>query len=180
MVFEEKTIASESVYKGRIINVRVDTVEMPDGKTAYRDIVDHPGGVGVFAITDDNKVLIVKQYRKPIERAIYEIPAGKIDRGEEPIECGKRELEEETGFKAKEFIPLGFMYPTPGFANEITHMFLARKLYKGVENPDEDEYLDVEAFSIEMLRKMIMDNEINDAKTVIAFFKAMEILKNEV
>lgn len=176
MVFEEKSISSEKVFEGHIIDVRVDVVEMPDGKTAYRDIVDHPGGVGVLAITDDNKILMVKQYRKPIERAIYEIPAGKLDKGEEPLVCGMRELEEETGYKAKEFIYLGHMYPTPGFANETTHMFLARGLYKGQIHPDEDEFLDVEEFEIDSVRKMILNNEINDAKTVIAFFKGMEIL----
>lgn len=176
MVFEEKSISSEKVFEGHIIDVRVDVVEMPDGKTAYRDIVDHPGGVGVLAITDDNKILMVKQYRKPIERAIYEIPAGKLDKGEEPLVCGMRELEEETGYKAKEFIYLGHMYPTPGFANETTHMFLARGLYKGQIHPDEDEFLDVEEFEVDSVRKMILNNEINDAKTVIAFFKGMEIL----
>ncbi len=177
MVFEEKTVSSETVYNGHIINVHVDTVAMPDGKTAFRDIVDHPGGVGILAFTDDNKIILVKQFRKPIEKAIYEIPAGKIDRGEEPLKCGIRELEEETGFKAKEFVPLGYMYPSPGFTNEVTYAFMARGLYKGTLNPDEDEYLDIEAFEIDEVKKMIMNNEINDAKTVFAFFKGLELLK---
>lgn len=177
MVFEEKSISSEKVFKGHVIDVRVDVVEMPDGKTALRDIVDHPGGVGVLALTDDNKIIMVRQYRKPIEKAIYEIPAGKLDKNEEPLKCGKRELEEETGYKAKEFISLGHMYPTPGFANETTHMFLARGLYKGEVHPDEDEFLDVEMFEINKVKEMIMNNEINDAKTIIAFFKGLEIIK---
>ena len=176
MVFEEKSISSEKVFEGRVIDVRVDVVELPDGKTAYRDIVDHPGGVGVLALTEENRILMVKQFRKPIEKAIYEIPAGKLDKGEEPLLCGMRELEEETGYKAKEFTYLGYMYPTPGFANETTHMFLARGLYKGEIHPDEDEFLDVEEFEIDDLKRMIMNNEINDAKTIIAFFKGMEIL----
>ena len=179
MIYEEKTVKTETVFKGHIIDVRVDTVEFPNGKQAYRDIVDHPGGVGVLAITDDNKILIVKQFRKPIEKAIYEIPAGKLDRGEEPLKCGIRELEEETGYKAKEFISLGYMYPTPGFANEVTHLYMAKGLYKGVAHPDEDEYLDIEAFGFDEMHDMIMKNEINDAKTVMAFFKGTELLKNE-
>ncbi len=177
MIFEEKTISSETVYSGHVINVRVDTVEMPDGKTAFRDIAEHPGGVGVLALTEDNKIIMVKQYRKPIEKAIYEIPAGKIDRGEAPLKCGIRELEEETGFKAEEFISLGYMYPSPGFTDEVTHIYLAKGLYKGTCNPDEDEYLDIEMFEIDEIRQMIMKNEINDAKTVFAFFKALEHLK---
>ena len=97
MFFEEKTVESKKIYNGKIINVRVDTVEMPEGKTAERDIVEHPGGVGVVAVTDDRKVIMVKQFRKPIEKAIYEIPAGKMDKdGEEPEKCGRRELEEES------------------------------------------------------------------------------------
>ncbi len=180
MIFEEKTIKSEKVFEGHIIDVRVDTVVLPEGKTAFRDIVDHPGGVGILAITDDNKIIMVKQFRKPIEEAIYEIPAGKLDAGEEPLLCGIRELEEETGYKAKEFIPLGHMYPSPGFANEVTHLFMARGLYSGEINPDDDEYLDVEKFDIEDVKKMIMYNEINDAKTIMAFFKGLEIMKKQV
>lgn len=174
MVFEEKSISSEKVFEGHVIDVRVDMVEMPDGRTAFRDIVDHPGGVGVLAITNDNKIILVKQYRKPIEKAIYEIPAGKLDKGEAPIECGRRELEEETGYKAREFVSLGYMYPTPGFANETTHMFLAKDLYRGELHPDEDEFLDVETFDIDKVKEMILSNEINDAKTIIAFFKGLE------
>ncbi len=177
MVFEEKTASSERVFEGHIINVRVDTVLMPDGKTAYRDIVDHPGGVGVLAVTEDNKIIMVKQFRKPIEKAIYEIPAGKLDGEEEPLVCGMRELEEETGMKAESFVPLGHMYPSPGFANEVTYLFLATGLYRGEIHPDEDEYLDIELFEIDEVKKMIMNNEINDAKTVMAFFKGLEVMK---
>lgn len=176
MIFEEKTLTSEKVFDGHIINVRVDTVSMPDGGTAVRDIVDHPGGVGVLAITEDEKVIMVKQFRKPIEKVLYEIPAGKLDRGETPDECGMRELEEETGLRAERLISLGHMYPSPGFANEVTYLFLADGLKKGVSSPDEDEYLDVEAVEVERVKEMIMNNEICDAKTVAAFFKGLEVL----
>ncbi len=177
MIYEEKTVSTKRIYDGIVVNLRVDTVELPDGKTALRDIVEHPGGVGIVAITDDNKILMVKQYRKPIEKAILELPAGKLDKNEDHEVCGRRELEEETGYKAKEFTYLGYMYPSPGFDDEVTHLYLARDLYKGEVNLDEDEYLDVYKYDISEVKEMIMNNEINDAKTVIGFFKAMEYLK---
>ena len=177
MIYEEKTVSTKRIYDGIVVNLRVDTVELPDGKTALRDIVEHPGGVGIVAITDDNKILMVKQYRKPIEKAIIELPAGKLDKNEDHEVCGRRELEEETGYKAKEFTYLGYMYPSPGFDDEVTHLYLARDLYKGEVNLYEDEYLDVYKFDISEVKEMIMNNEINDAKTVIGFFKAMEYLK---
>ena len=120
---------------------------------------------------------MVKQYRKPIEKAIIELPAGKLDKNEDIEVCGRRELEEETGYKAKEFTYLGYMYPSPGFDDEVTHLYLARDLYKGKVNLDEDEYLDVYKYDISEVKEMIMNNEINDAKTVIGFFKAIEYLK---
>jgi len=171
MVFEEKTVTSEKLFEGKIIDLRIETVEFPDGKTAYRELVDHPGGVGIVAVTKEGKIPLVRQYRKPIEKAIWEIPAGKLDKGEEPLKCGIRELREETGYEAKEVIPLGYLYPSPGFANEVTYIFFAKGLTKGEVSPDEDEYLDIEEFSVDDIRKMILNNEINDAKSVIAFLK---------
>lgn len=171
MVFEEKTLTSEKLFEGKIIDLRIETVEMPDGKTAYRELVDHPGGVGILALTKDGKIPMVKQYRKPIERAIWEIPAGKLDQGEEPMKCGIRELEEETGYKAEEIVPLGFLYPSPGFANETTYVFFAKGLTRGEVHPDEDEFLDIEEFTVDEVRTKIMNNEINDAKTLVAFLK---------
>ncbi len=177
MVFEEKTVSSKTVFEGKIIDVQLDMVSLPNGELAQRDIVRHPGGVGIVAITDDNKIIMVKQFRKPIEKAIYEIPAGKLDKNEDVEVCGRRELKEETGATATNFEYLGFMYPSPGFVDEVTHMYLATGLDFGEKQLDEDEFLDVEYFSIDDVLKMIMNNEINDAKTVIGFFKAMEKLK---
>jgi len=177
MNFNEKTITSEKKFEGRIFNVEVLDVELPDGKKGYRELVNHPGGVGIVALTDDNKILMVRQYRKPIEKDIIEIPAGKLEKGEDPLVCGKRELEEETGYRAKEFVSLGYLYPSPGFANEVTHLYLAWGLEKGNVNPDEDEYLDILELSVNDIYSAIMKNEINDAKTVIGFFKAMEYIK---
>ncbi len=172
MVFEEKTITSEKLFEGKVIDLRIETVQFPDGKTAYRELVDHPGGVGIIALTEDGKIPLVKQYRKPIEKAIWEIPAGKLNKNEDPKLCGLRELREETGYLAEEVIPLGFMHPSPGFANETTYMFFARGLSKGEIEPDEDEFLDIEEFSVTDVEKMISNNEINDAKTLIAFLKS--------
>lgn len=174
MIYEEKTLSSKEIYSGKIIKVKVDEVAMPDSRTAKREIVMHPGGVGVVAVTDDDCIVMVKQYRKAIDKAIYEIPAGKLDTGEEHRMCGIRELEEETGLKAENFEYLGFMYPSPGFTDEVTHLYLATGLYRGKANPDEDEYLDIEKIPIGMAVERIMNNEINDAKTVVGILKALK------
>ncbi len=176
MIFEEKTVSSKRIYEGYVINVRVDTVKLPDGREAFRDIAEHPGGVGVVALTDDKKVLMVKQFRKPLEKAIYEIPAGKLDKNEDIFVCGMRELEEETGFTCREMKYLGHMYPSPGFTDEITHIYFTDSLVKGTENPDEDEFLDVEQIDIIKAKEMILNNEINDAKTVFGILKACALL----
>lgn len=180
MIFEEKTVSTENIFKGKIIDVKLHRVLMPDGEIAEREIVGHPGGVGIVAVTEDNKIILVKQYRKPLEKAIYEIPAGKLDPNE-PVEvCGKRELMEETGATAKCFEYLGYMYPSPGFTDEVTHIYLATGLSFGEANPDEDEFLDIEFFDIDEVKEMIMNNEICDGKTVMGFFKMMERLKGGI
>ena len=177
MILKEKTITSETKFEGKIIKARVENVELENGQKAYREFVDHPGGVGVVAITPERKMLMVQQFRKAIEGETIEIPAGKLEGGEDPLECGKRELEEETGYKAKEFISLGYIYPSPGFTNEKTYIYLAKDLYKGTVNPDEDEFLDILEIPIEEIHSMIMKNKINDAKSVVGFYKAMEYIK---
>ncbi len=177
MIFEEKTVSSEIVFRGKVIDVKVDMVALPNGETAQRDIVHHSGGVGVVALTDDNKIIMVKQFRKAIEDVTYEIPAGKFDSDEELEDCGRRELKEETGAVASRFEYLGHVYPSPAYDDEKTHMFLATGLTFGEDNLDDDEFLDVEYFTCDEVLSMIMNNEINDAKTVIGFFKAMEKLK---
>ncbi len=178
MVFEEKTVSSEKMFGGRIVTVKVDKVEMPDGSLSSREIVEHPGGVGVVAITDNDEVIMVKQFRKPIEKAIYEIPAGKLDKGEHHRDCGIRELEEETGLRANSFEYLGFIYPSPGFTDEVTHVYLARGLVQGEVHPDEDEFLDVERIPLNKALDMVMNDEINDAKTVFGILKYINLCKN--
>ncbi len=177
MVYEEKTVSSKTIFSGKVIELKVDTVSLPNKKTSTREIVKHPGGVGVLAITDDNKIILVKQYRKPYEKVMYEIPAGKLDKGESIEVCGRRELMEETGATAKVFEYLGATYPSPGYTNEIIHIYFAKEVSFGKTNPDEDEFLDVEFFEIDEVKEMIMNNEINDSKTIIGFFMAMEKLK---
>lgn len=177
MVFEEKTVSSEKKFEGRIVTVKVDEVKMPDGSISLREVVEHPGGVGVVAVTDNDEIIMVKQYRKAIERAIYEIPAGKLDKGEHHRDCGMRELEEETGLCAKSFEYLGFMYPSPGFTDEVTHIYLAKNLEEGEVHPDDDEFLDVERIPLSKAFEMVMNNEINDAKTVFGILKYMHLIK---
>lgn len=176
MEFYEKTIKTDMKFEGRILKLHVDTVELPDGTVSTREIVEHMGGVAVVAIDENNNVYMVKQFRKPCEKVILEIPAGKIDKNEEPKDCGIRELEEETGLKAHKFISLGSMLPSPGYTAEVIHIYLAMDLYEGKVHLDEGEFLSVEKYHIDELVSMIMHNEIRDAKTVIGILKAKEYL----
>lgn len=168
--FEEKTIKTEKIYDGRIIKVKKDEVLLPNGEKAMRELVVHPGAVGIIPITNDGKLIVVEQYRKPLERSLVEIPAGKLEPGEEPAVTAVRELEEETGFGAKSFTYLQSIATSPGFANEIIHMYVAKDLYK-IENPaslDEDEFVELMTISLEEAEEMILNGRIYDAKTVIA------------
>ena len=178
MNFEEKQLSAEYKYKGKIINMRVDDIILPDGNAAKREVVEHPGGVCVAALTDNNEVLFVKQFRYPYFEEILEIPAGKRDRAnEDPLECGKRELKEETGTQAERYIPLGALYPSPGYCGEIIWMFAATGLSYGEQNPDEDEFLTVEKIPLEKAVEMILSGEIKDAKTQAAVLK-LKLLKD--
>lgn len=179
MIFEEKTVSSQEIFKGKIVNVKVDMVAMPDGSLAERELVGHPGGVGVVALTEDMEIILVEQYRKPIERAILEIPAGKLDSGEDHRVCGIRELEEETGLCAESFEYLGFIYPSPGFTDEVTHIYLATELYQGEVHPDPDEYLDVIKMPFSEAMERVMRNEIADAKTVAGILKTAKKLEEK-
>ncbi|MDH6349130.1 ADP-ribose pyrophosphatase [Brevibacillus sp. 1238] len=166
----EKTIASQSIYEGRIIKLKVDDVLLPNGNTAKREIVNHPGAVAVLALTDDNKLVAVRQFRKPLEQTIVEIPAGKLEAGEEPLTCAMRELEEETGYVASHYEPLSAFYTSPGFADELLHVFVATGLTKGESKPDEDEFVDTLELTLEEARELHKNGEIRDAKTVVALF----------
>ncbi len=175
MEFEEKTIAVNPIYDGKIIKVRVEDVVLPNGKTSKRELIAHPGGVGVIAITDDNRVLMVEQYRIACRKMLLEIPAGKLEYGEDPQACGERELEEETGYRADEITFLGEYYPTPGYDEEKISVYMARGLHKTHQHLDPGEFLNVKSYTLDELFDMVMRNEILDAKTAIAILKAKAI-----
>lgn len=172
MDLREIPLSAHYEYEGRIINLRVDEARLPDGTTAAREVIEHPGGVGVLALTDEGEVLLVQQFRYPYGEITTEIPAGKRDRGEDPLETGKRELAEETGATADRFTPLGVIYPTPGYCDEIIHLYLATGLHFAEMHPDEDEFLDVLRLPLAALVERVMAGDIPDAKTQIAALKA--------
>lgn len=179
--FEEKTIARNEIFHGKIIDVVVDDVALPNGGTSKRELVFHPGGVAVIAVTEENKMIFVRQFRKPLEKVILEIPAGKIDPGEgaQPELTGARELEEETGYRASTLEHVHSMYLSPGFANEVLHLFHAKQLQK-VENPlpqDKDEVLEVYELTMKEAKAAIADGTICDAKTIFAihFWELLEL-----
>ncbi len=176
MIAVEKTVSTNKIFKGNVLEFKVDTVELPDGTKATRELVHHPGGVAVVAVDDEGFVYLVRQYRKPYDEAVLEIPAGKRDKGEEPLVGAKRELSEETGLEADEYIDLGTFYPTPGYTDEIIYLYMARGLKKGEAHPDDDEYVENEKIHIDTLVDMIMSNEIKDGKTIAAILKAKIIL----
>jgi ADP-ribose pyrophosphatase len=165
---EEKTISTKQIYKGKIIDLQLDEVSLPDGGTSYREIVKHPGAVAIIAITDENKLVLVRQFRKALEKTIYEIPAGKLDIGEEAETCARRELKEETGYHAEFLEKLNGFYTSPGFADEYIHLFEASQLTSGETSLDQDEFVEcVELTFAECLEK-IDSGEICDAKTIHA------------
>ena len=173
MELNEKTLNKNTVFKGKIINLRSDTALLPNGNTASREVVEHPGGVCVAAIDENDNVLMVKQFRYPYGKVLLEIPAGKRDNAydTDPLTCGKRELKEETGAVAGEYISLGELYPTPGYCDEIIYMFAAKNLTITDASPDEDEFLDVLKIPLEKAVEMVLSNEIKDSKTQTAILK---------
>ena len=168
--FEEKTINSNSIFKGRVISLKVDDVLLPNGKESKREIVNHPGAVAVIAITKEGKLVLVEQYRKALERSIIEIPAGKLEPGEDPVDSAKRELEEETGYGCHDLTYLQSFATSPGFADEIIHLYVAKDLYK-IENKaalDEDEFVEVYEVTLEEAEELMNNQKIYDAKTAFA------------
>lgn len=176
MDLTEKTLEEKEIYKGRIITLSVDKIELPNGKEGSRELIRHPGGVGVVALTEDNEVLLVNQYRYPYKSEIIEIPAGKLNPGEDPLECGKRELREETGITAKEFTSLGKLLPSPGYTNEIIHMYLAKELTQGELQLDDDEFINVIKIPLKKAVEMVMSGEFADSKTQVALLKTWFLL----
>ncbi|MGF7532722.1 ADP-ribose pyrophosphatase [Bacillus mexicanus] len=167
---EEKTIAKEQIFSGKVIDLYVEDVELPNGKESKREIVKHPGAVAILAVTEEGKMILVKQFRKPLERTIVEIPAGKLEKGEEPEYTALRELEEETGYTAKKLTKITAFYTSPGFADEIVHVFLAEELSVLEEKRelDEDEFVEVMEVTLEDALKLVESREVYDAKTAYA------------
>ncbi|QQM95020.1 NUDIX hydrolase [Staphylococcus pseudintermedius] len=169
MHFEEKTISKESIYKGKIIEVEKHKVSLPNNETAYREVVKHNGAVAICALTPDQQVILVKQYRKALEQELLEIPAGKLEPGEDRESATMRELEEETGYKAKKLTLIGEVYGTPGFSNEKISVYFADNLVEGKVNLDEDEFVEKVLYSLDDVKKAVEARTIEDAKTFIAF-----------
>ena len=178
MHLNEKTIESEQKFDGKIVKLFVDKAEVENGDTVVREVIKHPGGVCVVALDEENNVLFVRQFRYPHQKVLLEIPAGKLEFGEDHRACGLRELKEETGCTCDKFDYLGCLIPTPAYDTEVIHMYLARGLHYGTQKLDADEFLDVEKIPLEKAAEMIMNNEIDDAKTQIAILKTKLLLAN--
>lgn len=176
-MLHEKTLSSERVYSGKIINVRVDTVLLPDGRTGTREVVEYAGAVAVVALTDDKEVVMVRQYRHPVGRALVEIPAGKIEETEDPETSARRELIEEAGIKAGSWRRLGRFYSTPGFTSEMMHLYLARDLSFHQQSPDEDEFVEVVRIPFPEALKMVYKGEICDAKSICGLLWSSKVLE---
>ena len=172
----EKTLSSEKIFDGRIIHVHRDTIRLPDGGEATREVVDHPGGVCILALDDENRALLVSQFRYPYGKVLREVPAGKLEYGEDPTKAAIRELKEETGAVAGDFRSLGELYPSPGYCGEIIRMYLARDLTFGETHLDEDEFLDLERVPFDELVEQVLSGEIKDAKTIAVVLKGKLLL----
>ncbi|WP_195983865.1 NUDIX hydrolase [Clostridium sp. D33t1_170424_F3] len=176
MKLTEKKLDRTEIYQGRIIDMFVDDVELENGAKAKREVVSHPGGVSVAALTDQNELLFVRQYRYPYGQVVLETPAGKLERGEDPLEAGKREQKEETGTTAEQYLNLGKLYPTPGYCDEIIHLYACRVTGFGETHFDEDEFLEVERIPLDKAVEMVMNNEIMDAKTQVLILKTARLV----
>jgi len=175
-VLKEKTLCSEHVFRGRLLSLRVDTVLLPDGRTTTREVVEYSGAVAVVALTGEMEVVMVRQYRHPAGRELVEIPAGKIEEGENPEACARRELEEETGYTAASWQCLGRFYSTPGFSSELMHLYLARGLLSHGQTPDEDEFVEVVRVPFKKALGMVLQGEICDAKSICGLLWAAKVL----
>jgi len=166
--YNEKTISKENIFNGNIIALDVHTVELQNGKKSTREVISHPGGVAILAFTDKDTILLVEQFRKPVEMNLLELPAGKLEYGEDPETCGIRELEEETGYKAKKFSYIGKIVTSPGFCNEYIYLYKAEELISGEMKLDEDEFLNVKEVKLKQVKVDILNGKIIDAKTICA------------
>lgn len=176
MNLEEKTLSSEIVFDGKIMTVRRDKVEISTGQTSSREVVEHSGGVVILAFCKKDgieKILMVKQFRYPLKEAVLELPAGKLEKGENPFEAAKRELTEETGYKATDWQDLGYIYTSPGYSDEKLYLYKASDLEFVGECPDEGEILVEYEFSVDEVKEMVKNGTISDAKTICALMRGL-------
>lgn len=178
MNLTEKTLDSKTVFSGRILQITVDSVELPNGHTSAREVVGHPGGVCIAPLDEENNLYFVRQYRYPYREEVLELPAGKLEKGQSPLENGKRELKEEIGAEGYSYISLGQLYPSPGYTREIIHLYACRVKSIGAQQPDEDEFLRVEKIPLQRAVEMVLNNQIPDAKTQTAVLKLDRLLKS--
>lgn len=170
----EKILSSQRIFKGKILTVNLDQVLLENGHRSTREVVLHPGAVAILPVLDDGSVILVKQFRYPIDMELLEVPAGKLDEGESPEQCAMRELEEETGYKAEKIELLGYIFTTPGFSNEKIYLYTARNLIKTQQKLDHDEILKIEVLKASEVITMALNGEIVDAKTLALIFLAKE------
>ncbi|MCD8377571.1 MAG: NUDIX hydrolase [Candidatus Gastranaerophilales bacterium] len=178
MEFTEKTLKSEYVFNGKVIDVKRDEVLVSNGHQSLREVVEHTGGVVILALKND-KILVVKQFRYPIKSVSIELPAGKLEKDENPDYAAQRELEEETGYAADEWKSLGFIYTSPGFCDEKLHLYFANGLKYKNQHPDEDEIIECYEYSIDEIYSMIDNGIINDSKTICALLRARKYLSDD-
>ncbi|MFB1050434.1 NUDIX domain-containing protein [Paraliobacillus sp. JSM ZJ581] len=174
--FEEKTIATTQIFNGKIVQLQVDDVTLPDGNTSKREIIKHPGAVAIIAMTDNDELLMVEQYRKPLNKSIIEIPAGKLEPGEEPAVTAIRELEEETGYTTEKIDYVTSFYTTPGFSNELLYLYFTKELILLDEKKqlDEDEFVVVHTISLSEAERLLQTQAIHDVKTAYALLYVKE------
>ena len=170
----EHTIETQRIYQGRVVGLRVDTVRLPDGRVSTREVVETRNAVAIVPVDAQGNVVLVRQYRKPPEQTLLEVPAGGMDEAEEPEACARRELEEETGYTASHLEPLTSFFMSPGFCTEEMHAFLATGLTAGQPHPDADESIEVVAVPLASIPQMIQRGEIRDAKSIVSLLLALE------
>ena len=173
--FEEKTLSSKIAYRGKIFDITDDEIILSDGLKRHREIIRHPGGVVICALKDNGNILLVKQYRYAVRSAQTELPAGRLEKGEDPLEAAKRELREETGYLAKNWVSLGYIFTTFGICDEKLYLFKATDLSFDKPDPDEGEILDYFELPLSDVYKLIKNGTINDAKTICALMRAFKL-----
>ena len=177
MELTETKLSGRTVYHGRIVDIHMDEVRLPNGKTSQREIVEHPGGVVILPLDERMRVVTVTQYRYAMGMAMTELPAGKLEKGEDPFEAVKREQMEETGTTGENYISLGNLYPSPGYCGEIIRIWACRVAQKGEMHLDEDEFLEVERIPLDKAVEMVLNNEIPDSKTQVGILKTAALVK---